>query len=249
MKKTVRFVVLLLVILSLFTPLSVSAESYAVDGTDMTVELDDTLWYVFTRNNLDGNPELDELELERDAFYTNMVEQDMYMDAIAFWLNGWDWLECLVMKYGDSDFVNMSNYSDEAVLKKGKFMFRSYTADGNSSVYENQYKFFRIEYEDEDIQIVQYLTAVNGEFYSIQFQSPYKFTEQKYELIKEIMDNIRFDVDTSMKEKNLFQKILSSLIDERIVYLAVVAVVAAPVIIIITVVKKRAVKKNEFTEL
>lgn len=58
-----RKLCMLLVLLwvAVWLPMAAAAKDYTISGTDMTVTVDDTIWYVFTRDNIQNNPELEEL--------------------------------------------------------------------------------------------------------------------------------------------------------------------------------------------
>lgn len=182
------------------SPLAVSAQTYEVEGTDMTITIDDSIWYVFTRDNLAGNPELDELGLSYDMMMTNMQDQNIYVDACRFYTDG-DSIELLVIKNKDNNYVNMSNYEEDDILKIGNLTFKDMTLDDEIYVYENDYKFFVAEYTDNGVNLFQYVTIINGYSYSFQFQSLTGFTEEKKDAARKIMDDVLFDVDTSLKEK------------------------------------------------
>ena len=55
-----RFCLFILVALCFVTVLTsaASAKDYTVSDTDLTISIDDSYWYVFTRDNIEGNPEL-----------------------------------------------------------------------------------------------------------------------------------------------------------------------------------------------
>ena len=59
MKRMCAFVMLILLCSSF--AISTEAASYKMKGTDLIMEMDEDSWYVFTRENLKDNPELDEI--------------------------------------------------------------------------------------------------------------------------------------------------------------------------------------------
>jgi len=244
MKKTLRFLASLMLCCMLFSPLTISARSYTVSGTDMTLEFDESLWYVFTRDNLQGNPELAELGLDYDMFYSNMLDQDIYTDACLFYDDG-DYIELLVIVGKDDNYVNLSNYSDSRAMVMGKATFGSFAKDDNLEIYENDYKYIVIEYFDANVYLCQYLTIINGYAYSFQFQSPYAFTDEKREIAREVMDDVTFAVDASMKEKNVFLDALFSGIVMRVAVGAALAVVVGIIIGIVVAVKRSKKKKAQ----
>ena len=59
-----------------------------------------------------------------------------------------------------------------------------------------------MEYIDSNFgyYICEFVTVVNNDTYTFTFQSSSQFTDWEYEEIDNIMDSIRFDIDSSLKE-------------------------------------------------
>ncbi|MBE6642612.1 MAG: hypothetical protein E7615_03030 [Ruminococcaceae bacterium] len=202
MKKSIRILILAFTVFVMMLPLTVSAKTYKLDGTDMTVELDDSMWYVFTRDNIENNAELDELGITYDSMHSILYDNDAYMDSILFFDDG-EFLEMLVRKNAtDSGVANLSNYTDEEVADFAKELGKRLGID-DYSVYKSEYKFARIDYYDSKAgyYLCEFVTVVNKDVYTFTFQSMTEITEQEYNIIEDIVDNIEFDVDTSLKEK------------------------------------------------
>lgn len=235
------------------SPLAVSAQTYEVEGTDMTITIDDSIWYVFTRDNLAGNPELDELGLDYDTFYHDMMDYDLYVDAILFFEEG-DYIELYVGMVADENHVNLSNYSDSEVLDSGAATYEGYLEKEDLKIFENDYKYIVAEYFDVDVYLLEYLTVVNGNAYYFQFVSDEPFTKGDRGLAADIMADVQFEVDPSMKEKNVFFEAILSAFGQRmkaVVCWVGILVIASPLIIVITVLKNKAAKKksNELGKL
>lgn len=198
-----RFSVLLVVLLCLaaWLPAVAAARDYTLSGTDMTITVDDTMWYVFTRDNLENNPELEELGLTYEIMYDVFNDNQAYMDALLLYGDG-NYVELFVRKNTvEGGMVNLSNYSDEEVRQFAKGMAHKVDTQ-DYEVYENTYKFGRVEYADaaSGYYVCAYATVVNQDSYSLTFQATAPFDSWEYEQIKTIVDSIRFDVDTSLKE-------------------------------------------------
>ena len=109
-----RKLCMLLVLLwvAVWLPMAVAAKDYTISGTDMTVTVDDTIWYVFTRDNIQNNPELEELGISYEYMYDVLYDNHAYMDAILFYEDG-SYMELFVRKNALEDsIVNLSNYSE-----------------------------------------------------------------------------------------------------------------------------------------
>ena len=192
---------LAILVFCLACPLTVHAKTYTMSNTDISISVDDSSWYVFTRDNLLNNSELKELGIAsnemRDILEGNMA----YMDALLIYEDG-DFVELLIRKTKIEDsFTNLSNYSNEQVLELAELLGEKHNTK-NYSVYENQYKFVKLEYFDStyDYYICEFLTMVNKDNYTLTFQSPSAFTNSERDEIQNIVDSIKFDIDSSMEE-------------------------------------------------
>lgn len=202
MKRSLRISILTLICTLMLLPIAAWAETYNLDGTDLTIELDESRWYVFTRDNLENNPDLADLEISESAMYDHLCSIDAYMDAI--WVNSKGrFVELFILKISlsEDDPVNMSHYSDKELEEAAEEIADEHEAL-EYSIYENDYKFLKIDSfdEDADYYIYQFITVVNQEAYTLTFQSETPFSNSQREECDRIVDSIYFDVDTSMKE-------------------------------------------------
>ena len=201
MKRSICIIMTLIFCLIVFMPISVYAETYHLGGTDMSIQVDDSSWYVFTRDNIKNNLELDELEISYDSMHDILYNNEAYMDAILLYDDG-EYVELFVRKRTlDSGIVNLSNYNNEEVLEMAEGLAKKQNAD-DYSVYENQYKFAKLEYIDSNLgyYICEYVTCVNKDNYNFTFQSTTQFSDSEYDEMESIIDSIQFDVDTTLKE-------------------------------------------------
>ena len=201
MKRKLCMLLVALLCVALWLPAAVSAKDYTVSGTDMTITVDDSMWYVFTRDNIENNPELEELGLTYETMHDILYDNKAYMDAILFYEDG-NYVELFVRKSKlESEIVNLSNYSTGEVRQFAEALADE-VGTQDYEVYENTYKFSRMEYLDSNYgyYICEYATIVNKEGYTLTFQATAPFDTWEYEQIKTIVDSVRFDVDTSLKE-------------------------------------------------
>ena len=98
MKK--RFVSVIATVLCclLILPMTAYARSYTVGETDLSISIDDTSWYVFTRNNIKNNSELGDLGVTYDYMYDLMHENEIFLDAIVFYEDSDEYLELFLRK-------------------------------------------------------------------------------------------------------------------------------------------------------
>lgn len=168
----------------------------------MSIRVDDSSWYVFTRDNIKNNSELDELGFSYDSMYNILYNNEAYMDAVLLYDDG-DFLELFVRKKAiDSGMANLSNYNEKQVLELAKILAIRQNAE-EYSIYENQYKFAKLEYIDSNLgyYICEFVTVVNKDNYTFTFQSTSPFVDSEYDEMESIIDSIQFDIDTTLKEK------------------------------------------------
>ena len=198
MKKSILFSLAVLCI-AVLLPLTALATNFTLSGTDLQITVDETYWYVFTRDNIRNNPELDELGLTYEQMNEIFQENYAYMDALLLYDDG-DFVEMFVRKKAvEGGMANLSNYSDADVLSVGKILGEK-TGSSNYRVYQSQYKFVRLESTDAGFYLCEFYTVVNGEGYTITFQSLTAFSDAEYAEMETIINSICFNVDPTLKE-------------------------------------------------
>ena len=101
--KKIKYLILLA--LTLILPITVNAQRYYPEGTDLNIWIDDTKWYVFTRDNLYNNPELDDLGITYEYLYNFMHDNYVYLDGALFYDDD-DNLELFIRK---KDYNKINN--------------------------------------------------------------------------------------------------------------------------------------------
>lgn len=246
MKRNICILLSIILSITIFLPITTYAETYNLGGTDMSISVDDTVWYVFTRDNIKNNSELDELGISYDAMYDILHNNEAYMDAILYYEDG-EYVELFVRKRAlDTGVANLSNYKNSEVLELAKELAKKQGAE-TYSVYENQYKFAKLEYIDSNYgyYICEFVTCVNKDNYTFTFQSTSQFTDEEYAEIENIVDSVKFDVDTSIKEKKS-TSIAESVVEKTIGGAVIGGVVGA--VIAITNKKKKKSAETDKTE-
>ena len=242
MKRTMRILLSIILCFSALLPIITYAETYNLGGTDMSISVDDTVWYVFTRDNIKNNSELEELGITYEAMYEILHNNEAYMDAILYYENG-EYTELFVRKRAlDTGIANLSNYKDSEVLELAKELAKKQGAS-TYSVYENRYKFARLEYTDSGYYLCEFYTVVNKDNYTFTFQSTSQFTDEEYAEIENIVDSVKFDVDTSIKEKKTSSFAESVL--EKAIGGAVIGGIVGAVIAITNKKKKKSTESDE----
>ncbi|MDD5923787.1 MAG: hypothetical protein PUC88_03230 [Clostridia bacterium] len=244
MKRNLFILISVFLCIATSLPITAYAEVYNLSGTDISVSVDDTSWYVFTRDNIENNPELEELGVSYDTIYNILYDNEAYMDAILYY-EDMEYVEMYIRKRTlDSGIANLSNYDNKYVLEVAKGFAKKQNAE-KYSVYDNEYKFAKVEYVDSNYgcYLCEYVTVVNRDNYTLTFQSTSQFTDEEYAEIKNIVDSVKFNVDTAIKEKKSTSNSDSHLV--RIIGSAVIGGVAGAIISIITKKKKKRSESDE----
>ena len=244
MKRTMSILLSVILCFSALLPITTYAETYNLGGTDMSISVDDTTWYVFTRDNIKNNSELEELGIAYGAMYDILHNNEAYMDAILYYEGG-EYTELLVRKKAlDTGIANLSNYKNSEVLELAKELAKKQGAE-TYSVYEDQYKFAKLEYIDSNYgyYICEFITCINKDNYTFTFQSTSQFTDEEYAEIENIVDSVKFDVDTSIKEKKTSSFAESVL--EKTIGGAVIGGIVGAVIAITNKKKKKSTESDE----
>jgi len=196
--KKFKFLSIIFMAILIF-PMVANAQRYYPEGTDLSINIDDTTWYVFTRDNLLNNPELDELGITYDYLYNFMHNNYVYLDSILFYNDSNDYIELLIRKKNIDKIINLSNYSNKEVMEFAKKL-----ADKQNSkfydIYETDYKYVYLKYQDKGYYLVEYYTIVNKEGYTITAQKSSPFTDDEIIEVENLINRIDFDIDTSLKE-------------------------------------------------
>lgn len=241
MKRTISVLLSVLLVVVALLSTTAYAETYHLSGTDMSISVDDTMWYVFTRDNIKNNSEVEELGVTYEKMYDILHDNEAYMDAILYYEDG-EYVEFFVRKRAlDTGVANLSNYENSEVLELAKELAKKQGAE-TYSVYENQYKFAKLEYIDSNYgyYLCEFYTVVNKDNYTFTFQSTSQFTDGEYAEIENIIDSVKFDVDTSIKE----EKTTSN--DESIVGKAIGgAVIGGAVGAVVAIINKKKKKSSE----
>lgn len=244
MKRNICILMFVILCFFSFLPVTAYAETYDLGNTDMSIQVDDTSWYVFTRENINHNSELEELGISYDAMYDILHDNEAYMDAILLYENG-EYVELFIRKRAlDTNVANLSNYNNDEVLEVAAALAKK-QGTNKYSVYENQYKFAKLEYLDSNLgyYICEFVTIVNKDNYTITFQSPSQFTDWEYDEIEKILDSVSFNIDTSITEPKT-TSIFSGVVEKSIIG-AISGGILGAVVVGISYIKKKRNSEND----
>ena len=234
MKKRI-LIIITFVLLSLL-PLGVYAEEFKINETDISIEFDTNEWNVFTRDNIENNPNLDKLGIDYNTLNKTMNDNYIYLDAI--FLNNNNNLEFIIRKTKADSIINFSNYTDDDILDIAKGLADKQNSN-NYDIYKNNYKYAYLDYTDKGYYLVEYYTVVNGDSYTITVQKTSSINSNEKEQIKNIIDTIKFDVDETLEEENSETGIKFSTISKYVRSAIIGAVIAIVVCLIYFIFKKK----------
>ena len=200
MKKSV----FLLFILFLF-PLSVFAESFKVN--DLTIDIDSKDFYIFTKESLtkDNNEEnIDELGISTKELVEFMNENNIYLDSVKLAEDEKDCIEVFIkiIPIKAKNVKNLHNYSNSEIKELENELFNEYETSNNAILKYNDYKYIYAEYNDLDYNILQYVTIINGNYYSLLSQKINKYTSEEKDLIKKMAKSMKFKINSKYEIKS-----------------------------------------------
>jgi hypothetical protein len=197
-------ILLILFISILAFPTIVYGQTLKLTDTDVTLELDEDIWTILTRDNIKNKEYLDEIGLTYE--YMNKVFQDnnAYLDAFTFWDDeNTQTVELFVikMKQNDPKVKNLNVYNDDEVKRIVKGIANDKKVS-NYNVYKNDNSVFGyFESQDSGIYLVEYVTIINNMDYLFKFQSSYPYDERMIEVTKSIMDTVKFDYTITEEDR------------------------------------------------
>ena len=147
-------------------PLMVHAAKFEVPSADLSFDLADE-WYVFTRDNLEGNSDLEDLEISVEEMQDYFLEYDLYVDAFT----------------EDYDF-ELEEFATS--------IMDTYGAD-SYEIYDNDYKYVRIEYFESDYYVIDYFTIIDNQYYILSIQKLEEFNDDERKMMQDIIDSVQFD--------------------------------------------------------
>ena len=196
-----------LLCLFILMPTFVFAEEIKIDDTDLTIDLDENVWYVFTRDNIKDYDYLSRFNLTYEYMNNVFNENNAYLDAYTFWdEDDNSGLELFVIKVPNNVIINLNLYDEKEVMS----IFDDLAKEKNIkdyNIYRNNNSVFgHLSYFDSNLYLEEYVTVINGDTYSIKFQSSVPFDSAKISFVENIMKSVSFDYKIREDEKVTISK-------------------------------------------
>ena len=189
-----------LLLLMLFIPLFCYATTYEVEEVNLKIDVDDE-YYVFTRNNLENNPNLPKIALSKEDMLDILVNNKIYLDVMP---SDFDWEFLLFVADEELNVHNLYHLPDKMIRDTGNELKEKYQSK-DFLIYEaNNIKYVVIDYYDEfGYYITNYYTVINGRGYNFQLQKKEKLTSDDQELLKNFINKIEVKVQEGYEEETI----------------------------------------------
>ena len=193
MIKRIISILLALICIIALAPIKAQAATFNLENTDMSIYMDEDMWYVFTRENIKDNPELSELGITYDKIEAFFQENNAYMDALMIYQDG-QYIEMFVQKQKtNTDIVNLTTLPEAELVE---FAQKCIEQRNISTYYicNTDYKYVNLEYQDAKTQkyIWEFVTIVNQDEYIIIFSTTQPFAVNEYSEMEGIIGSITF---------------------------------------------------------
>lgn len=214
------------------------AKEYEVEDINIKLDIKDD-FIVLTRDNLENNEDLNNLNITKDTMQTMMTINNIYLDIIKKDIS---YEILVVVPKTVLGFNNLSNANDE-LLNSLKDELVKKTGAEISSVYKSNHNYILVDYFDDKTgyYIVNYYTVVNANGYNFQLQKKSVITESDKQELKEIVDSVSIKVLDEYKNEKTDTVGKNKKFDYKtIIYGAIIGAVAGLISYIIgTVIKKK----------
>lgn len=191
MKKiSVQIILLLIITFVIVNPMKVFAQTINVDGTDVTITFGER-WHVCTRDNPVCCYEVEALGMTEEYMSVFFYENAIYLNAgiIADFDN--DGMDFFIIKDKTDFCENLSTLTDEemdAVVQE----FADTVDCEVCEVYEGNHRFVHMEYVEDNVNYIKYVTVYNSEYYTFVIQKANAYTTDEKKDIYEIMESVVF---------------------------------------------------------
>ena len=231
-KYFIQIIILVATFIVFANPISILAQTYNVDGTEVNITFGDE-WHVCTRDNPVCCYEVEALGMTEEYMLEFFEKNLIYLNAgiIADFDN--DGMDFIIVKDKTDFCENMSTLTKEE-LDKVVQEFADTVDCQVCEIYDGNHTFVHMEYVEENVNYIKYVTVYNSEYYTFTVQKASSFTKDEKKDIKEIMGTVYFG-DPIVPRKNIFEYIWPCVAGAALIVAAVVVAV---------IIKKKLNKKS-----
>ncbi len=197
MKRSLKILLILIINIILFSSI-VNATIFSQE--DISLDINDEIWAVFTRENIEYSDEIHLLWTHKDIVKNRMENQNVYIYALQKDIESEKAMELSVIKTLAEGFENLHMYDDEYVKDIAKSMEEA-TGSRQIGLIEKEHTFVVLERKDVDENnikyVLDYITYINGNTYQIRVEKSEEFSYQDRERIDNIVNSVSFDIKES----------------------------------------------------
>lgn len=223
MRKCFRKIFLLIMmVFVMVNPISVFAQTINVDGTEVTITFGDE-WHVCTRDNPVCCYQVEALGMTEEYMKKFFEENLIYLNAgiIADFDN--DGMDFFIVKDKTDYYEDLSKLNDEELKELVQGFVDTVDCDV-CEIYDGNQVFVHMEYVEDKVNYIKYVTVYNSEYYTFTAQKANTFTKDEKKDIEEIMESVYFGKPI-VPEKNTFEYILPCVAGAVLIIVAVVVAI------------------------
>lgn len=234
-----RFIFIILTITFLY-PLTVYGSTFDIPETDITINIDEEVWDIFTKEDVQNEELMNDYGLDHNYMTDFFNSNHLYLDGNAN-LDGENTTGLLIMKTKNENKIVDLNQLEEKELSDAVKKFVENKGIQNYDIYTNEnstYIFYT--FCDEEICGAEYYTVVNGDDYYIAFHSPVDLSDELIKKFDSVVDGITFNYKTKIKKSNSSEKKKSNMTKKESTIISSVTIVCfAFLVFLILFAKKR----------
>ena len=227
----------------MFMPVTSFADSYKVNGDELTITYDDPGWIVFTRDNIKDNRQLEKLGTDYETMLATMEKSEAYLVAVKGGKKERIEMQIRAAENGYINNINTLTDKEMSALAAGVDEKYADSLEGYSSktVTLGDCRYIKMtgKYKKEDYDVVQYLTFINGKNYLIASQKVIPLTDDDKKQIEGIVAGAKFNEDPAKTENDVEayvkskQDAMNSGQKSRPVKIAITALVVVVIILVL----------------
>ena len=234
--------VLILCVLFLFAALPVGAAdmvSYPVSDLDMSLELPASYNYVFTREISDDDPILADWGMSKSDLFDNDA---VYLEALTEDQN--DEVILLMTRTDSSEtYEDFNAFSREELMELAEYTHTVVANNKATNVAYSKYDIFedqsqvpflkatgRFESDDTHGGVIQYVTVLNGNIYTLTFNfyGDDDISKKEAVMTEDVVASIHFDKVSSVDREN-----------DNIIYMIIIAVLVVIIVILLVIIRRQ----------
>lgn len=234
---------LFIMVVFLVIPLSVFAKT-PIEGTEIVNITVPENWKLFTEDNIDELFTWLNFSEEQKSNYNYGWSMNSYFFDLVNESKNTEVI--LVKKISSSTIDDLSIYDDKTINKSLddiKTEYKVYNPTVSFFTTTNGVKYYKIEYKDNNLNLIDYITIIHGNMYQYKLQSSSELTSEIINTVEKTLNSIEYDGYLEFIENNkiVIDEKKSSNSSVIIIIVILILIVGGGIAIYLTLNKK---KKN-----